>query len=520
MTDTPNFFSRIRPEGSIYAQRNKQTGNWFRHDDNDDLDLSNCLTVRSVSNTPRIMSSRQQNNRDHHHHHQQQQQSINADAHQNTRKQFNLADQSTNWYNHEKNKNYRPPLNVRLRSDDAKTIKQKQETQSYTSSNHNNNNNSNIVNIDAIGSDNIIFSRSGINRNQVELNSNKIRGKHQTPNWFTHPENGELNEEGKQDGDEEGELDKPLKTRLTNGDALAYKERNVNGYAGDYMVQDENFAENDNVETTDWRPESRVGAHPRAESDVWFLHEEQSDHRPPTAARPLRCPSRVARETYERSQGREMLKIFQHCTSTDSSNKSENLSIPDDATSNVERVENPVQHKHNDGRPYMNEAHRRNVVGSMKSVLNQNENDSYVDKPHFQRAVKPEGVAISEKNRRGVMDECMKGYLDNAPAKQIHKTANVSEDFLKMQKGQNMALALVGDLPAANKFQALRTIKPEGLANAKRNQGSIKNVFNNLTASQNNLDDDKQVGQQRLKSREAKAIAKRYHYGSMKSLLR
>lgn len=113
------------------------------------------------------------------------------------------------------------------------------------------------------------------------------------------------------------------------------------------------------------------------------------------------------------------------------------------------------------------------------------------------------------------MGQCLSGYPDKPHKKEIHKISMLDEDLMRKHKGINMAKAMVGELPPTGRNVAPRAIKPEAESNAVRNQGSMKNIFTG--------DDDAQPervqGGSRLRTKEAREIARRYHYGSMKDLL-
>ena len=122
-----------------------------------------------------------------------------------------------------------------------------------------------------------------------------------------------------------------------------------------------------------------------------------------------------------------------------------------------------------------------------------------------------------KKNKDGSMGQCLGGYPDKPHKKEIHKISTLDEDLLKKHKGINMAKAMVGELPPTGRYVAPRAIKPEAESNALKNQGSMKDIFTGI--GDDDVQPDRAQGSKRLRSKEAREIARRYHYGSIKNLL-
>lgn len=211
---------------------------------------------------------------------------------QNNKKKISGGGTEGAWYKHEENRNYRDPIRSRLPSADGRKIKEQHENS-----------------FSRITPNNIhqVFIRSGVMRDQVTQNSNKIRGNHETPLWFIHPENAPPEADHLEDTDAT-----MAKTRLTTDEAFYYRDRNKLGchqIFGENNEEEEEDDEEISLAESNWRPETRTGLHPRAESELWFHHEEFVPQQNGYQAS-KRYSSKTVRETVEKSQGMEMLKIL------------------------------------------------------------------------------------------------------------------------------------------------------------------------------------------------------------------
>lgn len=481
---------RVRGEGSKNALKNKSGGSWFAHDEPQPDIFDPPPNNYNIYNNYNNHVDENEVNENHAY-----SKRFNSDEINKTREKIHGPNGEIDWYNHENNRNYRPPIKERLRSEYATEIKKKngQETRNGMIERNNNE-----------------FSRSGANRKDVMKNKDRIRGNHQTPRWFKHPDEEEDYDDA---GAYEDELIQAPKTRLTTEDAIEYKDRNVGGSRGEYVIHPEAEKIEEEAIGDRWRPESRVGMHPRSESECWFHHNDNVDD--VRAHVPRNCPSSVAKETYEKSRGLTMLSIFQH-ESEKTSNQSTVESVNKSSTGGL--LDNQG-HSYHLARPYqqhfLNKTHQNNSEGMMKMVMNQNENVTFKEPINYARAVKPEAQVWSNKNKGGIMAECMTGYPDRPYEKHIHRTANVKQEFLAKQKGSHMALAIKGNLPITARNVPLRAVKPEAVVNALRARGSMNNLFQTNDAHTERSDSK----QPRLRSAEARAIARRYQYGSVNNLI-
>ena len=499
---------RVKREGTKYALKNKSTGNWFEHHQPEaDLFDTQQIYFHDYQNGHKNKEEGEEEEEDDEEKYFSNKK-FNSEEINRTREKVKGPDGEINWYKHENNRYYRPARKERLRTENAVKYKKKNAEESGVEA-----------------SKATKFFRSGANVKDVLKNKDKIEGTHETPRWFKHPEKEEREEgEGRNGKERRGdereyfgdELIQAPMVRLATEEAVEYKDRNVAGTRVEYIMKREKEEEEEEEEDEEedeeagkrWRPEGRVGSHPRAESECWFHHNEAVSGR--TEHVPRRCPSRTAQETYHRSRGLSMLKIFQHQADESSTNDVHEESTPAaallDTKGNSYHLARPFQQH------FLNKTHKNNSEGLMKVVLNQQKNMTFKEPINYARAVKPEARVSSAKHKGAQMADCMTGYPDRPWEKQLHKTANVKPDFLAKQRGSYMAQAIKGVLPSTSRNVPLRAVKPEAVSNAQKGRGSLSNVFQH---NDSRLD----VKQPRLKSAEAKAIARRYYHGSVNNLI-
>ena len=445
---------RLKHEGSKYALKNKSTGNWFSHFKADE-DLFEQKGIYENDENERCESDRR-------------------------RRKYKRQDEEITWYNHEENRDFKPPKKERLRSEEALNLKKKMDAESQ-------NDDGKLE----------VFVRGGVHREEVVNNKKKIQGKQKRPVWFNHPDKEDVHVEREYFEDE---LIQAPKTRLTTENAIEYKDRNVAG--SDFVRRTEEFDKQKMVDDG-WRPESRVGLHPRCESECWFHHKEDVDGKTEHIAR--KWPSKSAQETYLKSQGETMRDVFQS-EAASQNNILKKAAIIDNKGHSYHLARPFKEH-------FLNQIHMQNSEGMMKMVLNQNENSSFKEPINYARTVKPEARVSSEKHKGTLMAECMSGYAERASKSFECKAARVKMEILAKHRGGDMALAINGQLSGSNKNGPLRAIKPEGSSNALKARGTLKN--NLQTTSQHEV----LKSQPRLRSAEAKAIARKYYHGSVDNLI-
>ena len=268
MSNTSRYHHQSRP-ASRFALKNRSTGDWLGH-----ANYSSILAGSTVN----IYGGQQE-----------------EDEVQSNKKKISGGGTEGTWYKHDENRNYRDPIRSRLPSADGRKIKEQHEN-SFSRMTPNNLHQA--------------FMRSGVMRDQVVKNSNKIRGNHETPLWFIHPENTPPEDDLPDSDDTDMNV---AKTRLTTDEAFYYRDRNK---LGCHQIFGENNEEEEEVEDEEillaeskWRPETRTGSHPRAESELWFHHEEFVPQQNGSQASKW-YSSQTVRETVEKSQGKEMLNIL------------------------------------------------------------------------------------------------------------------------------------------------------------------------------------------------------------------
>ena len=103
----------------------------------------------------------------------------------------------------------------------------------------------------------------------------------------------------------------------------------------------------------------------------------------------------------------------------------------------------------------------------MQKFMDQAENKDY-NSPRAGPRVRPEGESYAEKNK-GVMNDCMGGYLDTPGAHNHRRIRPEAEDYANRNRG-TAANVMNGHAPQSARPQA--RVRPEAQANANRNAAS------------------------------------------------
>lgn len=291
-----------------------------------------------------------------------------------------------------------------------------------------------------------------------------------TPVWASYDKNGTDHMDG----------DGRPHSRLSNNDALNLQKKSK-GSAEEWF----GHHTNGHTEMMSPRRGSEEGQHNaqklKEESGNWFSHDANKNYVEPVKA--PRCRSAAGREMMEKTRGAELDKVMHH-----------------------ENTSNLNGHANSHVKPEAAEYAKKSVQGMMSKYLDQDGNKDY----HSARPgpwIKSEAQGNADKNR-GVMNDCMDGYLDSPKKHDARRIKPEGEQYAKRDRGV-LDHALIGDLPkSAGKHSR---VKGEAVKYAERNNGT-----SNLIGSFGGLEVTGTPVKHR--SKEAEVNAARWRGGEINSI--
>jgi len=129
---------------------------------------------------------------------------------------------------------------------------------------------------------------------------------------------------------------------------------------------------------------------------------------------------------------------------------------------------NGVSPPHNRIKPEAEDYAKKSVEGMMQKFMNQSENTDY-NSPRPVPRITLEGEEFATKNK-GVMDDCMGGYLDSPASHNQRRIRPEAEDNANRNNRGTAGKIMNGGGPASERPQA--RVRPEAQANANRNTTS------------------------------------------------